>query len=114
MAGAGGLGKGMLFKRKKARIGGGGVRKLFHGVAVCARGGVACDAVTKLEGQRFLSEEAPLLPLADCSDPRACKCVYEHFDERRDQLRRETDVGLPARSHPDDKREGHGRRITDG
>lgn len=92
----------------------GGVNKLFHGVAVRPRGDDCCKAVNALGTERFLSEDAPLLPLAECSDPQRCRCVYEHFDERRDNLRRETDVGMPQRLHPEEKRAGHGRRITDG
>lgn len=112
----------MLFRRKKtdkpkaatATVGQtAGVRKLFHGVALRARAANSCCAVTDLEGQRFLSEEAPLLPLAECDNPQGCKCVYEHFDERRDSLRRETDIGLPVRVHMAEKRAGRGRRITD-
>lgn len=92
----------------------GSVNKLFHGVAVRSRGSSCCAAVDALGAQRFLSEEAPLLPLSECSNPQRCRCVYVHFDERRDNLRRETDVGLPVRTYPQEKREGHGRRITDG
>ena len=92
----------------------GGVNKLFHGVAVRPRGKDCCKAVDALGTQRFLSEEAPLLPLSECDNPQGCRCVYEHFDERRDNLRRETDVGMPVRLHTDEKRAGHGRRITDG
>ena len=92
----------------------GSVNKLFHGVAVRPRGEACCSAVDALGAQRFLSEDAPLLPLAKCSDPKGCRCVYEHFDERRDNLRRETDIGLPERLHPEEKRDGSGRRITDG
>lgn len=91
-----------------------GVSKLFHGVAVRARGDACCEAVDSLGTRRFLSEEAPLLPLAKCSNPQGCRCVYEHFDERRGNLRRETDIGLPVRALLEDKREGLGRRITDG
>ena len=92
----------------------GNINKLFHGVAVRARDENCCSAVKELGGQRFLSEEAPLLPLAECSNPQGCRCVYEHFDERRDNLRRESDVGLPVRTHLEEKRAGLGRRITDG
>lgn len=104
------------FKRAKSRVSSvaGSVNKLFHGVAVRPRDENCCTAVERLGGQRFLSEEAPLLPLADCSNPQGCRCVYEHFDERRDNLRRESDVGLPVRTHLDEKRAGMGRRITDG
>jgi len=92
----------------------GGVNKLFHGVAIRPRGDACCQAVEGLGTQRFLSEDAPLLPLTECSNPQGCRCVYEHFEERRDSLRRETDVGMPVRLHQDEKRAGHGRRITDG
>ncbi len=112
----------MLFNRKKtdkpkaktARSGqSAGTRKLFHGVALRSRAPDACCAMTELEGQRFLSEEAPLLPLAGCDNPQGCKCVYEHFDERRDSLRREADIGLPMRLRDSEQRAGRGRRITD-
>ena len=82
-------------------------------MALRARAEKSCDAVAALEGQRFLSDEAPLLPLSDCDNPQGCKCVYEHFDERRDSLRREADIGLPVRMHLSEKRAGRGRRITD-
>ncbi|MEM7220569.1 MAG: hypothetical protein AAF515_19565 [Pseudomonadota bacterium] len=114
----------MLFRRKKknpADLGDrrraakkGGVKKLFHGVAVRPRGDVACEAVKAVDSARYLSDEAPLLPLPDCSNPQSCRCIYEHFDERRGSLRRESDIGLPMRDHPNDRRKGHGRRITDG
>ncbi len=97
-----------------SRVLSGSVNKLFHGVAVRARDENCCDSVEELGGQRFLSEEAPLLPLGNCSNPQGCRCVYEHFDERRDNLRRESDVGMPVRTHVEDKRAGMGRRITDG
>ena len=111
----------MLFKRKRAdklksdpaNMGAIGLRKLFHGVALRSRAANPCCAVTALEGERFLSDEAPLLPLASCDNPQGCKCVYEHFDERRDGLRRETDIGLPVRLQNAEKRAGRGRRITD-
>ena len=111
----------MLFKRKRAdkprnvpaNIGSAGVRKLFHGVALRSRAANPCCAVAELEGERYLSEEAPLLPLASCDNPQGCKCVYEHFDERRDGLRREADIGLPVRVQNAEKRAGRGRRITD-
>ena len=87
--------------RARVKSGGGhgtSVNKLFHGVAVRARGGDCCEAVEALGSRRFLSEEAPLLPLAECSNPQGCRCVYEHFDERRDNLRREADIGMPVRT----------------
>jgi hypothetical protein len=42
----------------------------------------ACPAVKELEGTRFLSREAPLLPLGDCTSSR-CHCKYTHHGDRR-------------------------------
>jgi len=90
-----------------------GIRSLFHGVAVESRDGCACAAVLSIEAERFISDEAPALPLASCDDPAACRCVYRHFDDRRQGARREVDLGLPPRDWPADARSGAGRRITD-
>ncbi len=91
------------------------VNKLFHGVAVHPRDENCCSAVQTLNGKRFLSADAPVLPLTDCANPSGCRCVYERFDERRGSLRREADIGLPARTHAQviEKRVGLGRRSTD-
>jgi hypothetical protein len=42
----------------------------------------SCPAVKELEGTRFLSREAPLLPLGDCTSAR-CHCKYTHHGDRR-------------------------------
>lgn len=42
----------------------------------------ACEAVRKLEGQRFLVRDVPSIPLPDCDAPE-CKCSYERFKDRR-------------------------------
>jgi hypothetical protein len=99
--------------RKRGAIDGPTVR-LFHGVAVKAPGGHACAAVVRIEGQRFLADEAPQLPLEGCSHVDRCRCVYVHFQDRRTGSRREADDGLPQRPHDPDRRNGVGRRVTDG
>ena len=50
-------------------------------------GAGSCAAVKKLKGRRFLSRQAPLLPLADC-DGGTCRCYYRHFHDRRRDERR--------------------------
>ncbi|MCB1968427.1 MAG: hypothetical protein KDI64_20905 [Candidatus Accumulibacter sp.] len=50
----------------------------------CAK---SCAAAADIEGRRFLTDEAPLLPLANC-DTGACRCSYTRFDDRRDDERR--------------------------
>jgi len=65
---------------------GGGIRKAiarrFHGVSV-RPALVCCTAVQALAGQRFLSDEAPALPLPGC-DQASCQCAYAHHRDRRD------------------------------
>jgi hypothetical protein len=87
---------------------------IFHGVGIVSGESPQCSAARAIADQRFLSEEAPRLPLADCSNPQLCTCTYRHFDDRRTDLRRESDEGLPIKDHPDNARNGFGRRITDG
>lgn len=86
---------------------------LFHGVEIIP-GARPCEAVLALQGERLLSEDAPRLPLSECPCSQRCGCKYKHYVDRRTQVRRESDEGLPPRSHyPQDKRDGTGRRVTD-
>jgi hypothetical protein len=105
-----------MFKLKRARRSVSGMRitQLFHGVAIEPGKDCRCEAVAAIAGQRFLGEQAPLLPLEGCDCPDRCQCRYRHFADRRTDARREADVGLPMRLHPEEKRKGSGRRITDG
>lgn len=88
--------------------------KLFHGVAIKPGEVTKCDAVLALAERRFLSDDAPRVPVEACTNPRGCRCVYQHFEDRRTSARRDSDVGPPQRLFADEKREGVGRRITDG
>jgi len=53
----------------------------------------ACAAAKALAGQRFLSREAPALPLKDCGSAQ-CECHYVHYDDRRKGGRRAHDLGV--------------------
>jgi len=90
------------------------LQNLFHGVEVVPGRGGSCERARELAGRRFLSEEAPLLPLEGCATPGRCTCVYRHYEDRRTDKRRDMDLGLPERAVPGDRRTGNrGRRITD-
>jgi hypothetical protein len=89
-------------------------RRLFHSVSIQPREDCACPAIEALAGERFLSDEAPLLPVEGCDRPGDCRCTFVHYDDRRTNARRESDVGLPNRTVEQDQRTGFGRRITDG
>lgn len=53
----------------------------FHAVSIHADP-LCCAAVNAVEAQRFLSEDAPGLPLPLC-DQEACRCKYQHHADRR-------------------------------
>jgi|CXWL01.1.fsa_nt_gi hypothetical protein len=80
--------------RTQAQAPGGLKRRLarkFHGVSL-KPGPHACAAVQALAGQRFLSDEAPPLPLSAC-DQQKCQCAYSHHANRRDQEDRRSGWG---------------------
>jgi len=47
----------------------------------------ACEKVLELHGKRFLSAEAPVLPLPGCE--QYCKCKFKHHNDRRQDDRRD-------------------------
>jgi hypothetical protein len=51
-----------------------------------------CKAAHALSTFRFLSAEAPRLPLAQCPIPHTCACTYKHHADRRKAPRRELEV----------------------
>jgi hypothetical protein len=69
----------------------GSLKQPWHAVSVVVGGPAACPAAEGLRRKRFLSDEAPRLPLQECSCPWRCKCVYRHHADRRMSVRRETD-----------------------
>ena len=85
----------------------------YRGAEVIAADG-ACDAAGSLKNVRLQSGEVPLLPLGTCTRPTICKCIYRHFDDRRQGLRRESDDALVAVVHQGlERRRGLGRRERD-
>jgi hypothetical protein len=77
--------------------------------------GSCCQAAGALQGQRFLSSDAPTLPLRGCTNPSGCQCRYRHHPDRRHDRRRTMDYGFANRLYNGTERRGapHGRRITD-
>lgn len=54
----------------------------FHALSIRFGAG-ACAAARALHGKRFLSPQAPALPLATC-DSQHCRCRFVHHRDRRD------------------------------
>lgn len=84
----------------------------FHAVSiVCGTG--ACSAAKSLGDTRFLSSDAPRLPLDFCTVEH-CRCRYRHHDDRRRGPRRASDEGGTAPPWSgDERRRRPGRRATD-
>lgn len=61
----------------------------YHAVSIVA-GPQCCAAVKSQAGRRYLSKDAPRLPVADCDRPD-CRCHYAHHDDRRAEPRRIAD-----------------------
>lgn len=93
-----------------------GIRTTYRGVQVQIDDSNCCEAVRAIVAERFLVEHAPFLPLADC-DVEECRCVYRHFEDRRTDARRASDIGFDMGSEfrRDDRRsnKSRGRRRDD-
>lgn len=43
-----------------------------------------CGAVSALEGVRILADHAPSLPMPNCTMPKACRCRFKKYVDRRE------------------------------
>lgn len=85
-----------------------------HAVSVVP-GQRACAEAEALRGQRFLSREAPALPLRHCGAGK-CTCRYEHYEDRRKGGRRARDLAVIVDAHTGEERRDtskRGRRKSD-
>lgn len=79
-----------------------------HAVSI-APGPRACVPARQMRGQRFLSREAPALPLKNCGST-ACECRYEHYDDRRENARRARDLGVSIDGYDGSEKRQKSRR----
>jgi hypothetical protein len=87
-------------------------RRRWHAVMIVVRAD-GCAAAQACKGKRFLSTEAPRVPLEGC-DARECECRYRHYEDRRGPPRRRDDATAGATARTDRNRRGRvGRRSTD-
>ena len=76
----------------------------WHAVAIRPKG-ASCDAVQACRAARYLSGDAPRLPLSECTASDTCSCVYKHHADRRAQPRRQEERdGLRRSSKVDQER----------
>lgn len=53
----------------------------YHSVEIVNESNM-CASAKKLKGKRYLSQNAPTIPLLDC-ESKDCSCRYVHYDDRR-------------------------------
>lgn len=80
----------------------------YHAVTVVPGRG-ACPGARAIEGQRFLSQSAPALPLKRCQAAE-CSCRYVHHEDRRAQSRRARDLGAAMDAYEEQERRSAKRR----
>jgi hypothetical protein len=83
----------------------------YHAVGI-RPGHVCCQASKQFGGLRFLSNDAPRLPLVECTVP-SCTCSYSHYSDRRSCPERRAVLGESTSVVDGDRRSGRGRRATD-
>jgi hypothetical protein len=86
----------------------------WHAVSVVPTS-QSCEAARALKERRFLSKQAPRLPLAECTRGEQCQCTYRKYSDRRAGARREEESlgGRRSRDKGSERRAGRGRRETD-
>lgn len=82
----------------------------FHAVSIRPNLLYECKSVQKLYGKRFLSAEAPRLPLETCECRNNCRCRFMHYSDRRAGPRRYTDLGFPPKAMQVERRDQRDRR----
>ena len=96
-----------------AQARGGKGKQPWHSVVIVTRAN-ACTGALAARNQRFLSKDAPQLPLKDCPQASTCKCVYKHFLDRRDEPRRGNEAtGMRTARPKAERRVARGRRKPD-
>jgi hypothetical protein len=93
----------------------------WHAVAI-STGSPCCKAAVNLRLTRFLSSQAPPLPLQGCTQSASCRCKYKHYSDRRSGPRRAGDGEVfqdaltrhTAAVWTHERRANRGRRATDG
>jgi hypothetical protein len=85
----------------------------YHAVGI-RPGDNCCEAARQFGKLRFLSAQAPQLPLPGCQQS-SCTCRYSHYPDRRHTMdqRSELRAGHQTGSDAIDHRLSKGRRTTD-
>lgn len=83
----------------------------YHAVSVTA-GHPSCEAARQLGTLRFLTGQAPSLPLPGC-DVHPCECTYSHYSDRRTGFDRRVEIDGKPPHGLEERRRNNGRRAGD-
>ena len=82
----------------------------YRAVAIVTDLAGGCSACEQQLGRRYLMSAAPSLPLKNC-DAAQCQCRYVRYADRREEVRRDCDIGIGQRPHlSDERRQGRSDR----
>jgi hypothetical protein len=86
----------------------------WHAVCVQAKP-LSCPQAHELHKKRFLSKEAPSLPLEGCDNRANCPCTYKHYEDRRGKPRRKGQASFSSTQKiaTTERRNSKGRRSDD-
>src|SRR6185437_12845657 len=83
----------------------------FYAVEVVAEED-ACASALATAGQRYLAQDAPRIPLPECTRPLQCQCRLARFNDRRKTDRRDA-LSFSRWYSGIERRRGPGRRSND-
>jgi hypothetical protein len=66
----------------------------FHAVSI-RPADKSCEGARRIQSMRYLSAQAPQVPLAECNASR-CECRYVHYEDRRSSEERRDACTAPA------------------
>ena len=85
----------------------------YHAVSIVPGAAESCGAARRFKSVRFLSKDAPRLPLPSCNCAQ-CTCRFKHHRDRRAGPRRRSDQGMMAATwNASERRRVGGRRADD-
>ena len=90
------------------------ISKQWHAISIDAKP-LSCALAQDFRKRRFLSREAPALPLVGCTKGASCPCTYKHHEDRRSKPRRKDGAALSSNAtrQAGERRASRGRRTDD-
>jgi len=82
----------------------------YRSAAIHCNASTACEPAKRISGKKFLASHVPQLPLGGCTNAPLCQCRYRYHVDRRQELRRDADHGLPSAGYVVNNRRARSER----